>query len=165
MNKLRRYTVAFISVLLGIAASVAVAALELRDRPPPAHLPHGRQVQDPEETQMIFEWCVVFYATTYCSGQLIYKLLGSSEESEVVAQVAGWHLPVLHLGGGIFLLVPLIRDLHGGHNCRVVAVVYAFIGSVLIVLALVRLLGKWQMSDKSSDDGQSQGPPSADRFH
>ena len=89
MNKLRRYTVAFISVLLGIAASVAVAALELRDRPPPAHLPHGRQVQDPEETQMIFEWCVVFYATTYCSGQLIYKLLGSSEESEVVAQVAG----------------------------------------------------------------------------
>ena len=68
MNKLGRYIVAFASVLLGIAASVAVAALELQDRPPPVRLPHGQQVQDPEETQMIFGWCVVFYATTYCSG-------------------------------------------------------------------------------------------------
>ena len=81
-----------------------------------------------------------------------------------MAQVAGWHLPVLHLSGGLFLLVPLVRDLHGGHNCRLVAVLYAFIGSVLILFALVRLLGKRRLSRRSSDDGQSQGPPPADRF-
>jgi len=164
MNNSRRYSVAFASVLLGIAAGVTVAALELRDRPPPARLPHGRQVQDPEEQKMIFEWCVVFYATTYCSGQLIHKLLGSSEDSKVVAQVAGWHLPVLHLGGGVFLLVPLIRDLRGGHNSKLVAVVYAFIGSVLILFSLVQLLRRWRVNRRSSHDGQSQVPPSVDQF-
>ena len=164
MNNSRRYLVAFASVLLGIAASVTVAVLEVRDRPPPVRLPHGRQAQDPEETRMIFEWCVVFYATTYCSGQLIYKLLGSSKQSKVVAQLAGWHLPILHLVGGFFLLVPLIRDLNGGHNGRLVSVVDTFIGSVLILSALIQLLQKWRLSRRVSDDGQSQRPPSVDQF-
>lgn len=165
MSKFKRYGVALVSGLLGAAAALTLAVVELHDRPPPARAVNGPRVESPEERRMIFEWCVVFYATIYLSGQIIYKALGASEESEVVARTSGWHMPVLHLAAGLFIMEPFIRDRHGGHNGGLAALLYALIGSALILQALFHLLGNVRrLNRKSPNSGQPQSPPKADQL-
>jgi hypothetical protein len=126
--------------MIGAAAALTLAVVEVHDRPPPAPVVHARRIETPEERRMIFEWCVVFYATTYMSGQLIYKMLGASEESKVVARTSGWHMPVLHLLAGLFIMEGFFRDRQGGHNGKWAALLYALIGSALILHASLQIL-------------------------
>jgi hypothetical protein len=157
MRKSKRYIVAFVSVLLGLSVTVAVAGVELRDRPRPQPAVRGSREISPEEQRMIFEWCVVFYATTYMSGRIIYKLLGAFEDAKVVAGTSGWHMPLLHLFGGLLLMEPLISNWHGGPNRGRAAILLAVVGCVLIAHAVFHLIKRTPPTT-----GQPQSPAARD---
>jgi hypothetical protein len=58
----------------------------------------------PQEMLFITECCVVFYAVTYFTGKRIYAAIGRREDGEIVQQLSGTHMRLLHSFVGAFMI-------------------------------------------------------------
>src|SRR4051812_39367537 len=98
-----RYLVAFCSVVLGILIAAWDVMVSLPDLPPrPPGIP-GRE--SPEEQRLIFNACVTFYGVAYATGRLLYRWLGAPGEAEVLRKWSRWHMALLNLIGGGWLVL------------------------------------------------------------
>jgi hypothetical protein len=102
-----RYTVTFVSALVGVAAAVPYAVLKSRDLPPIAPVAVNGPPRQLSFEEMLFvtECCITFYAVTYFVGKRIYSMAGRHEDLHAVQQFSGTHMQLLHTFAGIFMIV------------------------------------------------------------
>lgn len=100
----RHLLVATVAVLAGVAASAAFAFLAMPGQPrPPQPVGAPRRTTDAED-RVGFEFCLILFTVAYGTGQFLYKRLGLHGDSRAVRELAGVHLPFLHLAGSILLI-------------------------------------------------------------
>ena len=103
---MRRYLVAFASVLVGAALAVPYAVLKFRGLPPMPQRAPGAPVEQMtfQEMLVILECCIVFYAITYYVGRKMYAALARHDEIAELQGFAGGHMALLHLFAGTFMV-------------------------------------------------------------
>lgn len=137
----RRFLVAMLSGLAGVAVTGPLIYLELRTLPPikPPPPPAVKQLSA-DEMAMIFEWCVVFFVVVYTVGEVIYRKIGATDDRRALKELSGAHLLLLESVGGAFLVsTPLIRA--NNPNPAAVWLLMA-IGTVTMVHAGFQLIRK-----------------------
>jgi len=98
-----RYFVAFCAVCLGGITAVADVAISMPMIPPQLRgIPGNRS---PEEERILFEACITFYGVVYTTGWLLYRGSGAQLEAEELRVWSRWHLAILNLAGGFWLLI------------------------------------------------------------
>ncbi len=137
---MRRYLVAFASVLVGVALTVPYAVLQFRDLPPRPRRAANQPVQDLtfRELVVVVECCVVFYAITYYAGRKIYAALARQDDLAELQRFSGGHMALLHSFAGTFMVAspwlagPVANPLA---TCVSVSIGVALLFSVLLHLA------------------------------
>lgn len=141
---MNRYTVAFASVLVGLAVAAPFAVLKFRDLPP---MPVPQRAVNAPPRQMTFqemlvltECCVVFYAVTYFMGRRIYTAMGKREDLQAVQEFSDTHMRLLHSFVGVFMVTsPWLEQPVGNRNSLAtwlsIAIGLAMLGSGLLALA------------------------------
>ena len=141
----RRFLVALVSGLAGAAVTGLLMTLDMQNRPrvnaaPPPAVPR----LSPEESIMVFEWCVVFYTVVYLVGETLYRRIGATDDLQSLKNLSGAHLPLLHLmGGGILLSDPLLRPIAFNQNNEGARLLMV-IGAAMICQAGYRLVRIWR---------------------
>ena len=97
-----RYGVAICAVCLGGLIAVADFAVGLPLVPPQQRGVPGKP--SPAEDRLVFDACVTFYGIAYATGRLIYRWSGSDAEAELLRRWSRWHMAILNVMGGGWLI-------------------------------------------------------------
>jgi hypothetical protein len=134
-----RFVIAVVAVALGIVVLVADIAIGLQMLPP---RPPGNPGQKtPEEERLILEACVAFFGIVYASGKLLYRWLGARSEELELRQWSSWHMMILNIVGGVWLI------LSGWRGMQLAFLRPAmFVGLLLFVLTAYEAYEKLRLS-------------------
>ena len=143
---MRRYLVAFASVLVGVGFTVPYAVLQFRDLPPRPRPAANQPVQDVtfQELIVVVECCVVFYAITYYAGRKIYAALARQDNLAELQRFSGGHMALLHSLAGTFMVAS--PWLAGPVANPLATCVSVSIGVALLFSVLLHLVG-WVRSE------------------
>lgn len=95
-----RYTVAFLSLSVGILVAGADMAITSATKPPQ----QGVAARPGDADKAAFDACVTLYGVTYAMGRLLYRIFGASREARELRQWSRWHMAVLNVVGGGWLV-------------------------------------------------------------
>jgi hypothetical protein len=124
-----RYCVAFCAVCIGGLTAAADMVVSLPLLPP--HQPGIARRRSPEEDRLIFDACVTFYGIVYTTGRLLYRWWGAKPEAEQLRRWSRYHMVLLNLLGGSWLIFSSWQALQQAVVVRPSLVV----GAVLLTLA------------------------------
>ena len=142
-----RYFVAVCAVCAGGLVTAADLALSLPMLPPQQPGKLGRPLL--EQDRLAFGACITFYGIAYATGRLIYRWRGAHAEAEELRRWSRWHMVILNVCGGVWLIASGWPALQQGQMVRPSAVV----GALLLALAARDCWQGWQ--------GLRLGPPGA----
>ena len=98
-----RFCVAFCAVCLGGLTAAVDLMVSLPLLPPPqAGVVRGKS---PEELRLLFDACVTFYGVVYTTGRLLYCWWGAKTEAEELRRWSQYHLLLLNVLAGGWLIV------------------------------------------------------------
>ena len=125
-----RTLIIFLSVVAGVLVATLDVVVAFHFMPPGERPPAARN--SPEDQRVIFEACVTFYGVVYLVGRLLYSLLGRLEDAAELHSWSRVHMQLLHLIGGLWLVISGWTALHRSGALRPSLLV----GMVLIASAV-----------------------------
>ena len=129
-----RKTVAFVSMIVGLLVAALDLAIALPALPPQQRGLAGRG--SPEEQRLIFDACVTTFGIAYTVARWLYLWFGAEAEATELRNWSRWHLGLLKLLGGVWLLTSGVKALQEALFRPALLV-----GAYLLVWAVVAL---WQ---------------------
>jgi hypothetical protein len=111
-----RYCVAFIALSAGGLGAVAELAVRM-----PMLAPEqlgGPEQHTSEKDQITFDAIITCYGIAYPTGRLLYRWWGAHAEAEELRRWSQWHLALLNLLGGCWLIRSGWQPLWQAHELR-----------------------------------------------
>ena len=133
---------------MGGLTAAADLAVGLWSLPPQQRGLQGQR--SAEEDQLIFDACVTFYGIAYATGRLLYRWLGAKTEARELQHWSRWHMAILNIFGGGWLIASGWQALQQAMVVRPSLLV----GALLLALSAYDGWRAWQ-GLRSGPDGQA----------